>query len=139
MANGHLSDLFADILLQSWLTRDISLLPTEYYVGLTLDLPTDNNGTGLLVPDSEEYTRVLLPAESASWVSLGVGSRSMETAVPIMFEKALTDWGELNGYTLYDSLVDGMFLGYGIITPYTILTGMIARLPIGAIIITQPT
>jgi len=138
MANGHLSDYFADILIQAWLTRDVSLLPTIYYVGLTLELPIDNNGTGLVPPEAAEFARKPIPAEDTFWVSMGVGSRAMETAFDTTFDVAVIDWGEINGYTLYDSLIDGNFLGYGITNPFTILAGMSARLPAGAIVILQP-
>lgn len=138
MANGHLSDLFADLLIEAWLTRDVSLLPSTYYIGLTLELPTDANGTGLVAPEAAEYARVPLMADVASWASLGVGSRAMETTFDTTFEVAMVDWGQINGYTLYDSAVDGVFLGYGITNPFTVLAGMSARLPAGAIVIAQP-
>lgn len=136
MANGHVSDAFADILLAAWLTRDISLLPTSYWVDLTMILPSDNNGTGLVSPTG--CARIELVAEGASWESMGAGSRSMETVVDVLFDIADVDWGQILGYSLYDDPVSGLFLGYGVTNPYTILAGMRPRIPAGLIVISLP-
>jgi hypothetical protein len=136
MANGHVSDLHADSLVRAWLTRDISVLPTSYWVDLTQELPSDENGTGLISPTG--CSRVELVLESDSWVSMGAGSRSMETAVDVLFDAADVDWNQILGYTLYDDPVSGLFLGYGLTNPYTILAGMRARLPAGLIVISLP-
>jgi len=138
MANGYLSDYFADLLIRAWLTRDSSILPYSFGIGLTLELPSDRNGTGLITPEPIEYNRVEIYADSNSWISMGVGSRSMETNIDLIFESASEDYGEINGYTIYDSLNDGNFLGYGITNPYTILAGMKPRLPAGTVILSIP-
>ncbi|MGV8972722.1 MAG: phage tail fiber protein [Rhodoglobus sp.] len=138
MANGHLSDAFADILLNAWLTKDATALPASMWVGLTLALPTDSNGTGIEIPTAVEYERMELPMVAGSWESMGAGSRSMATAIETAFFPADTDWGQILGYILYDSDIDGTYLGYGILNPYTIRAGMTAKLPAGAIVITLP-
>ncbi len=109
MASGHVSDAFADIIVNAILTRDISAIPTSYFFGLTLELPSDRNGTGLVVPTPAEYARVEVVAENASWVSAGVGSRTMFTNVDIVYPEAVTEWGNIRGYTIYDSLTNGVF------------------------------
>lgn len=136
MANGHISNVFADILLKTWLTRDISLLPSSYWVDLTMALPSDNAGLGLISPTG--CRRIELVANNASWASMGAGSRSMESAIDVLFDIAVVDWGQILGYTLYDDPVSGQFLGYGVTNPYTILAGMRARLPAGLIVISLP-
>lgn len=138
MALSNISDAFADLLLEAWLTRDLTDLPTSYFVGLTLALPTDQNGLGLLEPTNDEFERIEVVAESASWLSMGVGSRSSTLNFDLLYSMAITDWGQILGYTIYDSLTDGLFLGYGITNPLTILSGMRAQLPAGSIVITLP-
>lgn len=138
MATGRISDAFADIIVNAILTRDITDLPTSYFFGLTLELPTDQNGSGLVEPIPTEYARVEVVAENASWISSGVGSRSMVSDIDVIYETAITDWGNQKGYTIYDSLTDGVFLGYGIINPYIITAGMRARLPAGLIAFALP-
>ena len=136
MATGHISDAFADILLKAWLTRDISLLPSSYWVDLTMALPSDNAGLGLISPTG--CSRIELVANNSSWASMGAGSRSMDTIVDVLFNIAVVDWGQILGYTLYDGPVSGLFLGYGVTNPYTILAGMRPRLPAGLITVTLP-
>lgn len=127
------SDAFSDIILKAILTRDISVIPTSYFIGLTLELPTDNNGTGIVPPDAPEYTRIEVVSEDTSWESSGVGSRMMVSDVDVIYEQAASDWGNIKGYTVYDSLNDGVFLGYGVLNPSIILAGTRARLPAGLI------
>ena len=136
MANGHISDEFADRILAAVLTGDVSGFPSELKVGLTLELPSDANGTGIEVPIAGEYAPVTVPVDVSSWNSMGVGSRSMESAVHVVFAQAEEDWGQILGYTLYDQ--DDVYLGYGIINPFIITEGMIPRLPTGLIVITMP-
>ncbi len=138
MANGHVSNTFADNLVKVWLTRDITFLPTNYFIGLTTVLPTDQNGSGLLAPTASEYARIQVAASSASWVSLGVGSRAMQLNVELLYSQAVTDWGEIRGYTIYDALTAGTYLGYGVVNPVTIRAAMKARLPAGSVVITLP-
>lgn len=133
MAIGQISDAFADIILTAILERDVSVIPTSYFIGLTLELPTDNNGTGIEAPTPGEYARVEVVATNTSWVSSGVGSRMKVSDVDVIFEQAVTDWGNIKGYTVYDALTGGVFLGYGILNPYIILAGTRARLPAGLI------
>jgi hypothetical protein len=135
MANGYLSDYFADLLIRAWLTHDVSALPYGYDIGLTLELPSDQNGTGIVIPEQPEYNTVRVNADSSSWISMGSGSRSMEIAVDVVYETASEDWGEINGYTFSDQ---GIFLGFGITNPYTILADMKARLPAGTVILSLP-
>lgn len=136
MANGHISDLFADKIAKAILTRDITQIPTSYFIGVTLELPSDANGTGLVVPTAPEYARVEVVAQNASWASLGVGSRGMQINVDVTFAVATVSWGELRGYTMYDQA--GVFLAYGITQPYTILTGTQVVLPAGLIQVSLP-
>lgn len=138
MAIGHISDAFADMIVKAVLTRDASGLPASYFFGATLELPTDQNGSGLVVPTPLEYGRVEVVAENASWISSGVGSRMMVSNIDVIFAQAVTDWGNLKGYTIYDSLTNGVFLGYGILNPYIILAGTRARLPAGLIVVDLP-
>lgn len=139
MANGSLSNAFADLVLAAIFAGDTVSLPPSLWVGLTLALPTDGEGNGLIAPSAAEYGRVEIVCESASWISLGVGSRSMESAFDVEFATVVTDWGQILGYDLYDAETDGVYLGYGITNPYTILSGMKPRLPAGAIVVTLPT
>ena len=134
MANGYLSDAFADSLLAAWLTG--TALPASYFVGLTLALSTDNTGTGIEIPDAGEYARVEIGANAGSWTSMGAGSRSIESAVDLAFPTAVTDWGQILGYTLHDP--SSNYVGFGILNPYTITAGMVARLLAGTIVITLP-
>jgi hypothetical protein len=138
VVGGYVSDAFADIIVEAVLTRDVSNIPTSYFFGLTLELPTDQNGTGLEAPTPDEYARVEVVAEDASWVSSGVGSRMMVTDIDILYATAVTDWGNIKGYTIYDSLVDGVYLGYGVINPYIITAGMTPRLPAGLVAVRLP-
>lgn len=138
MAAGHISDAFADIIVDAVLTRDITNLPSSYFFGLTLELPTDSNGTGLVPPTPAEYSRVEVVAQNASWASSGVGSRMMVSNVDIVFPVAVSDWGNIKGYTIYDSLTDGLFLGYGTFSPYVISSNMRARLPAGLVAVSLP-
>lgn len=138
MAGGYVSDAFADIILTAVLKRDISVIPTNYFFGLTLVLPSDKNGTGLVAPTPAEYSRVSVTAATASWVSAGVGSRTMFSNVAITYPMAVTSWGNVLGYTIYDSLTNGIFLGYGILDPYIISAGLRARLPAGSISVALP-
>jgi hypothetical protein len=135
MANGHISDSFADTILSAVFTLSWNL-PYGCYIGLTLELPSDANGTGIVAPTASEYAQVWLPFDSSSWASMGVGSRSMETVVDTVFATAVEDWGQILGYTIHDPY--GVYLGYGIVNPYTITPGMTARLPAGLIVITMP-
>ncbi len=133
MANGYISDAFADLIVKAILTRNVSILPTSYFFGLTLEVPTDQNGTGLVSPDALEYNLIEVVAEDASWISSGVGSRMMVTNIDVVYNQAVTDWGEIKGYTIYDSAEALTLLGFGFTVPYTITAGMIARLPAGLI------
>ena len=135
MANGYLSATFADTLLLAWLTHSVDL-PGEYFVGLTLALPTDDEGTGIEIPDAIEYARAVIPADADSWASMGEGSRSMESSVTVAFPTAETDWGQILGYTLHDQYEN--YVGFGILNPYTITVGMTPRLPAGTIVISLP-
>lgn len=138
MAGGRVSDAFADIIVNAILTRDVSAIPRSYFFGLTLELPSDQNGTGLVVPTSAEYSRVEVVANNTSWNSAGVGSRTMVTEVDIIYPLAVTNWGNLKGYTIYDSSVGGLFLGYGLINPYIITAGMTPRLRAGSVAVRLP-
>jgi hypothetical protein len=139
MANGYLSDAFADLVAAAVLAGDTAGLPASFWVGLTLALPTDGAGTGLVAPDAAECIRVEVVCEGASWTSMGAGSRSMTSAVDVEFATAVTDWGYVLGYTLHDAATDGVYLGFGITNPYLVVAGMKARLPAGAIVVTLPT
>jgi hypothetical protein len=138
MANGYLSDAFSDLILDAIFSGNTASLPTSFWVGLTIALPTDGDGTGIEPPDALEYGRVELVCEEASWDSMGEGSRSIETAVNIDFAVAETDWGQILGYTLYDAEVDGVYLGFGIVNPYIVFAGLKPRLPAGTIVVTLP-
>lgn len=138
MAGGHVSDAFADIIVNAILTRNLSAVPSSYFFGLTLALPTDQNGSGLVAPTPSEYGRVEVVASNTSWVSSGVGSRMMVSNVDVVYNVVVTDWGNVQGYTIYDSLTNGVFLGYGLLNPYMISVGMKARLPAGLIAVTLP-
>jgi len=138
MAGGRVSDAFADMIVKALVTRDVSVLPSSYFFGLTLELPSDDNGTGLVAPTPDEYLRVEVLADDTSWVSSGVGSRMMVNDVSISFPLALIDWGNVVGYTMYDSLVDGVFLGYGLLNPYIITAGLRPVLPAGTVAIRLP-
>lgn len=127
MANGHISDGFADRIALAMLTRSLTPLPSSYFIGLTLALPTDGVGTGLLAPTPVEYGRLEVVAIGASWTTLGVGSRTMSLSLDLLWALAVTDWGQILGYTLYDdltSVLEANYLGYGVLNPYTILAGM---------------
>lgn len=137
MTVRNLSDAFSDLLLKAWLTRDVTVLPTNYFVGLTLSYPTDQNGTGLEAPAAPEFARIQVPANSASWESLGAGSRLMTLVPELLYSQAVTDWGTVLGYTLYDSLVDGMFLGFGETNPFPITAGLTARIPARSIVVAE--
>jgi hypothetical protein len=136
MANGHISDAFADSILSAVFPGQSWNLPYGFNIGLTLDLPSDVNGTGLVAPSAIDYAQVWIPADSGSWGSMGVGSRSMESLTDVVFEQATVDWGQILGYTIYDPY--GVYLGYGITNPYLLKAGMTARLPAGQIVITMP-
>ena len=138
MAGGYVSDAFADIIVNAILTRDVSSIPTSYFFGLTLAVPTNQNGSGLVAPTPAEYARVEVPAQGASWNSAGVGSRMMVSEVPIAYPTAVTAWGEVKGYTIYSALTGGVFLGYGLIVPLNITAGMTARLPAGSVAMKLP-
>lgn len=138
MVGAYVSDAFSDIIVNAILTRDISYMPLSYFFGLTLEIPSDQNGTGLVVPTPAEYARVEVIANGTSWISAGVGSRTMFSSVDIVYPKAVTDWGNIKGYTLYDSFVGGIFLGYGLINPYIITAGMTPRLRAGSVAIKIP-
>lgn len=137
MTIKSISDAFSDILLKAWLSRNVSELPSNYYVGLTLAVPTDQNGSGILEPPNEEYSRLRVPAQSSSWESLGPGSRLMTLRLDLVYPQAFTDWGEILGYTLHDALTGGNFLGYGVTNPVTITSGMRAHLPPGSLVVAE--
>lgn len=139
MANGYLSNAFADTVVAAVFAGDTVSLPSSFWVGLTLALPTDGEGTGLEAPTAAEYARVAIPCDGASWASMGVGSRSIESAVDVDFPIALTEWGLILGYTLYDAVTDGVYLGFGITNPYIVTIGSRLRLPIGTIVGALPT
>jgi hypothetical protein len=139
MANGYLSDAFADLVLAAIFAGDTATLPLSLWVGLTLALPTDGEGTGIEAPVAAEYGRVELVCEAASWNSMGVGSRSIETFIAIEFATAVTNWGLILGYTLHDAEIDGVYLGFGITNPQTVFAGLKARLPAGTIVGSLPT
>lgn len=138
MTGGRVSDDFADIIVEAIFTRDLSRVPTSLFFGLSLELPTDQNGTDLVEPTPAEYSRVEVAMTDISWISAGVGSRMMTTDIDITYEMAVVDWGEVHAYPFYDALTDGIFLGYGLLNPYTILAGMIPRLPAGSVSVTLP-
>lgn len=137
MANGYLSDAFADLVLAAVLAGATGGLPASLWVGLTTVLPTDGEGAGVVEPAAAEYGRVELPCDAGTWSSMG--ARSMETAVDVEFAPALTDWGQILGYPLYDAETAGVYLGYGVLAPYIVTAGMRARLPAGLIVVTMPT
>lgn len=136
MANGYLSNAFADAVLAAVFTGDYSGLPANYWVDLTLALPTDGVGTGLVAAGCG---RVQIPADGASWTSMGEGSRSFESAIDVVYPTADEDLGQVLGYTLYDAETDGIYLGFGITNPLIITAGMTPRVPAGLIVITLPT
>lgn len=138
MANGCLSDAFADTVLLAVLTGDTSGLPASFWIGLTLVLPTDEDGTGIEPPDAVEYGPVEMVCEAGTWISMGEGSRSMESDVDVEFATAATDWGQILGYTFHDAETDGVYLGFGVVNPFIITAGMRARLPAGSVVWTLP-
>lgn len=137
MVVKNTSDAFSDILLKAWLHRDVSVLPTSYFVGLTLALPLNQNGLGVEEPGTAEYIRVEVAADSDSWVSMGEGSRLMTLDPELLYPEAVTDWGEILGYVLYDSLTDGMYLGYGETNGFMITAGIIPRIPSRSIVVSE--
>ena len=141
MAVGHISDGFADRIALATFTRSLTPLPSSYFVGLTLALPTDQNGSGLIAPSQTEYDRIEVVAEGPSWTSMGIGSRAISLSLLLLYAKALTDWGEIVGYTLYDDLTSELeinYLGYGVLNPFTIKTDMRAQLRPDTVVVSLP-
>ena len=141
MAVGHISDTFADRIAFATFTRSITPLPSSYFVGLTLALPTNQNGSGLIAPTQIEYGRIEVVAAGPSWTSMGAGSRAVSLSLLLLYAKALTDWGQILGFTLYDHLTSELadnYLGYGVLNPYTIKTGMRAQIRPDTIVVSLP-
>lgn len=141
MANGHISDGFADRIAVAILTRSLTPIPESYFIGLTLALPTDGIGTGIIEPTDALYVRLEVVAESFSWTELGAGSRAMSLSLDLLWDVAAADIGQILGYTLHDDLTSILaenYLGYGILNPYTILAGMQPNIYPDTIVVALP-
>lgn len=105
------------------------------YVGLSTTTPSAD-GTGITEPSDTNYKRVLLgmPAQSGTqkMSSATSSTPTSENTEPILFDKALTDWGTITHVVFFSAQTSGTFLGWSALTTsVSVQTGNVARIPIG--------
>lgn len=135
---GRLFDEFADSLLEAWLNRTTSPLPSNYKVGLLMELPTGGDGAGMVEVAVGEYSRQTIAASSSAWDSLGVGSRAMSNLTTLTFPSAFTYWGVLKGYLLVDAADETRLVGYGAVPETSMLANNRVRFGPGTLNIALP-
>ena len=133
---GFISNSWADDWLKIIFNGDTSKILANVKIGLSSELPTDHNGTGLVVPPQAEYAPVTVPITSTYWQSLGVGSRKFANALDISYPAAVTAWANIQCYTLHS--MTNVYLGYGLLTPIDVVAGTIFNLPPGTVVIEIP-
>jgi hypothetical protein len=124
----------ANKILDHQLGKTSWTMPT-IHVGLSYTTPAIN-GTGVTEPSGGAYARVA--TTGSTWTAAAAGSTS--NAADITFPTATADWGSTNSMThalLYDASTGGNLLGYCTLsTARQVLNGNIAKLAVGALVVT---
>ncbi len=106
----------------------------DVFVGLFTVAPTHENGTGgTECTGVGNYARKVTAA--VDWNAAAAGAISNANDITFI-ECAAANWGEINGFALFDALADGNMLAWGnITTPKDINIGDTAKLAAGDIAI----
>jgi len=110
-------------------------MPATPFLALFTVAPTNEDGTGGTEASAGNYARITCPG--ASWAAAAAGA--IQTGADITFaECSGGNWGEMNGWALYDALEGGNMIVWGNITvPKTINIGDTAKFAAGDLDVTQ--
>lgn len=110
---------FENLILDAILGDDHGAsIPDPVYVGLFTTEP-DDGGNGDEVPSSGTgYARVEVANDSTNWPLATDGQKS--NGVTIQFPLAVSSWGDITHFGIFDEAEDGNLLVYGeVATPTT--------------------
>lgn len=110
---------FENLILDAILGDDHGAnIPATVYVGLFTSQP-DDGGAGDEVPTSGTgYSRVSVTNNSTNWPIATDGQKS--NGVKIQFPLAVSSWGDITHFGIFDDAEDGNLLVYGeVATPTT--------------------
>lgn len=88
-----------------------STMPSIYYVGLFTSAPDDGGGGDEVSPTGTGYARVAVANNSTNWPIATGGQKSNGTK--IQFPMAISPWGNITHWGLFDDASDGNLLVYG--------------------------
>lgn len=109
-------------------------MPAGPFLALFTVAPTAEDGTGGTEASLGNYARKTCPG--TSWGAAADGAISNSAAVEFA-ECSGTNWGEMNGWALYDAITAGNMIIWGeITTPKTINIGDTAKFAIGDLDVT---
>jgi len=117
MAGGK-SDFFEEQIMQYFLGDSIEFPKYDYlYLALSKDLIYDDDtGSTLQEPEvTGGYQRIQIPTTSEYWVKRVNGER--RNSVPIVFPRAVRDWGVIFSYAFCTEQVGGQVIWHGIVLP----------------------
>ncbi len=106
-----LSDYTAGRLLNHLFGKQ-ELAAPAIHVALSRAEPLDD-GSGLAEPQQGGYARAA--TSSDHWTA--AGARTIENALPIVFDEAISSWGTVTHFALMDSAVGGNLLAHGPVKP----------------------
>ena len=135
---GRLSTTDANNVLDTRFGKNAALaVPDEYWLGLSLTLPTPTGGN-VTEPVGNGYSRIQVPNTTAVWPA--AANRNKANLVAFTFPQATGDgWGEIRYFVFYDAATGGTFRAWGELNPVvTILGGETRSFPIGAIVVLAP-
>jgi len=110
-----LSNYWRNKVLSHGFGKEVYAAPSLYWVALSL---TDPLGTGLGItePSGGGYGRI--GTASSDWND--VSSFEIHNSAMIRFPRALSNWGEILYFAIFDDETAGNMLAYGVVAPFTV-------------------
>ena len=108
-----------------------ALTPPTIYMGLSTTEP-DEDGSSVAEPSGNAYLRVQTSVDDWSAASDG----SLDNANEIVFPMATGSWGTMTHFVLFDAVVGGNMLAFGLLSPAKpVGSGDIAKFAAGDLVL----
>lgn len=89
---AYISEEFANPILDYWFGREVFTPPSDYYMGITKEIPRDN-GAGFIEPEDSSYDRVKLPNNKITFSDSE--NKTVVIKIGAKFPRAKIDWGSI--------------------------------------------
>ena len=133
---GSKSDFLETTFLNQWLGGAVTVVPTIVYVALFTATPTDSGGGSEVGLTGTGYTRAVMTNNVTNWPTATGNSKSNGAA--INFGPALTDWGTITGFAIFDAATAGNMLWWAALTTAKAVgVGDSASFPASSILVTE--